>query len=50
MYCLDGKRAVDEKKKDREDFLAKTSRGEKNKNKEEKGLEKPIKPTKKNLI
>ena len=40
---LDGKRAVDEKKKDREDFLQKLEE-EKKKKQEEKGLEKPMKP------
>ena len=40
---LDGKKAVDEKKKDREDFLQKLEE-EKNKKQEEKGLEKPMKP------
>ena len=39
---LDGKRAVDEKKKDREDFLAKLEE-EKKQRQQEKGLEKPIK-------
>ena len=43
---LDGKKAVDEKKKDREDFLTKLAE-EKKQKKEEKGLEKPIKPTEK---
>ena len=43
---LDGKKAVDEKKKDREDFLQKLAE-EKKKKQEEKGLEKPIKPTQK---
>ena len=43
---LDGKKAVDEKKKDREDFLAKLEE-EKKQRQEEKGLEKPIKPNKK---
>ena len=40
---LDGKKAVDEKKKDREDFLQKLEE-EKKKKQEEKGLEKPMKP------
>ena len=40
---LDGKKAVDEKKKDREDFLKKLEE-EKKKKQEEKGLEKPMKP------
>ena len=40
---LDGKKAVDEKKKDREDFLQKLEE-EKKKKQEEKGLEKPLKP------
>ena len=40
---LDGKMAVDEKKKDREDFLQKLKE-EKKKKQEEKGLEKPMKP------
>ena len=40
---LDGKKAVDEKKKDREDFLEKLEE-EKKKKQEEKGLEKPMKP------
>ena len=39
---LDGKKAVDEKKKDREDFLAKLEE-EKKQRQQEKGLEKPIK-------
>ena len=43
---LDGKKAVDEKKKDREDFLQKLAE-EKKQKQEEKGLEKPIKPTQK---
>jgi len=43
---LDGKKAVDEKKKDREDFLQKLS-DEKKQREEEKGLEQPIKPTQK---
>ena len=43
---LDGKKAVDEKKKDREDFLQKLEE-EKKKKQEEKGLEKPLKPSKK---
>ena len=43
---LDGKKAVDEKKKDREDFLDKLAE-EKKQKQEEKGLEKPIKPTQK---
>tara|TARA_B100000886_G_scaffold236220_2_gene165401 strand:+ start:1366 stop:2505 length:1140 start_codon:yes stop_codon:yes gene_type:complete len=43
---LDGKKAVDEKKKDREDFLTKLAEERKQK-KEEKSLEKPIKPTEK---
>ena len=41
---LDGKKAVDEKKKDRRDFMTKLAEERKQK-KEEKGLEKPIKPT-----
>ena len=41
---LDGKKAVDEKKKDRQDFMTKLAEERKQK-KEEKGLEKPIKPT-----
>ena len=40
---LDGKKAVDEKKKDREDFLQKLEE-DKKKKQEEKGLEKPFKP------
>ena len=40
---LDGKKAVDEKRKDREDFLQKLEE-EKKKKQEEKGLEKPLKP------
>ena len=43
---LDGKKAVDEKKKEREDFLTKLEE-EKKQKQEEKGLEKPIKPTQK---
>ena len=43
---LDGKKAVDEKTKDREDFLTKLAEERKQK-KEEKSLEKPIKPTEK---
>ena len=43
---LDGKKAVDEKKKDREDFLDKLAE-EKKQKQEEKGLEKPITPTQK---
>ena len=43
---LDGKKAVDEKKKDRQDFLDKLAE-EKKQKQEEKGLEKPIKPTQK---
>ena len=43
---LDGKKAVDEKKKDREDFLAKLEE-EKKQRQQEKGLEKPIKPNQK---
>tara|TARA_B100000900_G_scaffold415075_1_gene443690 strand:- start:1117 stop:2268 length:1152 start_codon:yes stop_codon:yes gene_type:complete len=43
---LDGKKAVDEKKKDREDFLQKLAE-EKKQKQEEKGLEQPIKPTQK---
>ena len=43
---LDGKKAVDEKKKDREDFLAKLEE-EKKQRQEEKGLEKPIKSNQK---
>jgi len=43
---LDGKKSVDEKKKDREDFLQKLAE-EKKQKQEEKGLEKPIKPTQK---
>jgi len=43
---LDGKKAVDEKKKEREDFLAKLEE-EKKKRQEEKGLEKPIKSNQK---
>ena len=40
---LDGKKAVDEKRKDREDFFQKLEE-EKKKKQEEKGLEKPLKP------
>ena len=43
---LDGKKAVDEKKKEREDFLTKLEEDRKQR-KEEKGLEKPIDPKKK---
>ena len=43
---LDGKKAVDDKKKDREDFLNKLAE-EKKQKQEEKGLEKPIKPEQK---
>ena len=43
---LDGKKAVDEKKKDCEDFLAKLEE-EKKQRQQEKGLEKPIKPNQK---
>ena len=43
---LDGKKAVDEKKKDRQDFLDKLAE-EKKQKQEEKGLEKPIQPTQK---
>ena len=43
---LDGKKAVDEKKKDREDFLTKLSE-ERKQRQQEKGLEKPIDPNKK---
>ena len=43
---LDGKRAVDDKKKDREEFLDKLAE-EKKQKQEEKGLEKPIDPKKK---
>ena len=43
---LDGKKAVDEKKKEREDFLAKLEE-EKKQRQQEKGLEKPIKPNQK---
>ena len=43
---LDGKKAVDEKNKEREDFLTKLSEERKQK-REEKSLEKPIKPTEK---
>ena len=43
---LDGKKAIDEKKKDRQDFLDKLAE-EKKQKQEEKGLEKPIKPTQK---
>ena len=43
---LDGKKAVDEKKKDRQDFLDKLAE-EKKQKQEEKGLEKPITPTQK---
>ena len=43
---LDGKKAVDEKKKDREDFLAKLEE-EKKQRQQEKGLEKPIKSNQK---
>ena len=43
---LDGKKAVDEKKKDRDDFLKKLAE-EKKQREEEKGLEQPIKPTQK---
>ena len=43
---LDGKKAVDEKKKDREDFLQKLAE-EKKQKQEEKGLEEAIKPTQK---
>ena len=43
---LDGKKAVDEKRKDREDFLAKLEE-EKKQRQQEKGLEKPIKPNQK---
>ena len=38
---LDGKKAVDDKQKDREDFLQKLAE-EKKQKQEEKGLEKPI--------
>ena len=40
---LDGKKAVDEQRKNREDFLQKLEE-EKKKKQEEKGLEKPLKP------
>ena len=43
---LDGKKAVDEKKKEREDFLTKLEEDRKQR-KEEKGLEEPIDPNKK---
>lgn len=43
---LDGKKAVDDKKKDRDDFLQKLAE-EKKQKQEEKGLEKPIDPKKK---
>jgi len=43
---LDGKKSVDEKKKEREDFLQKLAE-EKKQKQEEKGLEEAIKPTKK---
>ena len=43
---LDGKKAVDEKKKDREDFLTKLAE-ERKQRQQEKGLEKPIDPNKK---
>ena len=43
---LDGKKAVDDKQKDRQDFLDKLAE-EKKQKQEEKGLEKPIKPTQK---
>ena len=43
---LDGKKAVDDKQKDRQDFLGKLAE-EKKQKQEEKGLEKPIDPKKK---
>ena len=43
---LDGKKTVDEKQKERQDFLDKLEEDRK-KSQEEKGLEKPLKPTKK---
>ena len=43
---LDGKKTVDEKQKERQDFLDKLEENRKQ-SKEEKGLEKPMKPTKK---
>ena len=43
---LDGKKTVDEKQKERQDFLDKLEEDRK-KSQEEKGLEKPMKPTKK---
>ena len=43
---VDGKKSVDEKKKEREDFLTKLEEDRKQR-KEEKGLEKPIDPKKK---
>ena len=43
---LDGKKTVDEKQKERQDFLDKLEE-ERKQSKEEKGLEKPMKPTKK---
>ena len=43
---LDGKKTVDEKQKERKDFLDKLEEDRK-KSQEEKGLEKPMKPTKK---
>ena len=43
---LDGKKAVDEKNKDREDFLTKLAE-ERKQRQQEKGLEKPIDPNKK---
>ena len=43
---LDGKKTVDEKQKERKDFLDKLEEDRK-KSQEEKGLEKPLKPTKK---
>ena len=43
---LDGKKTVDEKQKERQDFLDKLEEDRKQ-SKEEKGLEKPMKPTKK---
>ena len=43
---LDGKKAVDDKQKDRQDFLDKLAE-EKKQKQEEKGLEKPIDPKKK---
>ena len=43
---MDGKKTVDEKQKERQDFLDKLEEDRKQ-SKEEKGLEKPMKPTKK---